>query len=125
MTVLIDSDILIEVLRGRDDSVVSRWRALASSDAAILCSAVSVAELWAGARPSERTAITALFDTLSCVPVYPATAEQAGTLLRTYAKSHHVELGDALVAATALEANARLWTRNRKHFPMSALTFFA
>ncbi len=53
MTVLVDSDILIEVSRGRNVDVVSKWIDLSNSDAAVLYSPVSVAELWAGARPNE------------------------------------------------------------------------
>jgi len=53
MTVLVDSDILIEVSRGRNADVVSKWIDLSIADAAVLYSPVSVAELWAGARPNE------------------------------------------------------------------------
>ena len=42
-----DSDILIEVSRGRNADVVSRWINLSNSDAGVLYSPVSVAELWA------------------------------------------------------------------------------
>jgi len=45
MTVLIDSDILIEVSRGRNRAVVSTWIELSTSSAAVLYSPVSVAEL--------------------------------------------------------------------------------
>jgi predicted nucleic acid-binding protein len=53
MTVLVDSDILIEVSRGKNTGIVSKWIDLSNSDAAVLYSPVSVAELWAGARPNE------------------------------------------------------------------------
>jgi len=53
VTVLTDSDILIEVARGRDKTTVSQWLELGQSDALILYSAISAAELWAGARPPE------------------------------------------------------------------------
>jgi hypothetical protein len=39
-----------------------------TSDALILFSPVSVAELWAGARPAEYETLEALFDALVCVP---------------------------------------------------------
>jgi predicted nucleic acid-binding protein len=51
MTVLVDSDILIEVSRGRNADIVSKWIDLSNSGAAVLYLPVSVAELWAGARP--------------------------------------------------------------------------
>ena len=124
MTVLTDSDILIEVSRGRDKTIVSQWLELGQSDALILYSAVSAAELGAGARPPEYTALDALFDALLCVPIDAALGRRAGEYLRRYRKSHAVELGDALIAASAVERGARLWTRNRKHYPMKELSFF-
>ena len=124
MSVLVDSDILIEASRGRDAEIVSRWIELSGSDVAVLYSPVSVAELWAGARPAEHDAIDNLFRALTCVPIDAETARQACDYLRRYRKSHGVELGDALVAAGAVGNGAMLWTRNRKHYPMKELTFF-
>lgn len=124
MTVLTDSDILIEVSRGRDKTIVSQWLALGQSDALILFSAVSAAEVWAGARASEYAALEALFDALLCVPIDAAIGRRAGEYLRRYRKSHAVELGDAFIAASAVSSGARLWTRNRKHYPMPELAFY-
>jgi len=124
MSVLVDSDILIEVSRGRDTDLVSRWIELGRRDDAILYSSVSAAELWAGARPSEHDAIDNLFRALMCVPIDATMGRQAGDYLKRYRKSHAVELGDALIAAAAVLNNAALWTRNRKHYPMRDLVFF-
>ena len=124
MTVLIDSDVLIEVSRGRDTEVLRRWAELADSDDVVLCSPVSVAELWHGARPSERGILTSLFDALVCGSIDAETGRRAGEYLRDYRKSHGVELGDALIAASAVQRRAALWTRNRKHYPMPGLRWF-
>jgi predicted nucleic acid-binding protein len=124
MTVLIDSDILIEVSRGRDTDVLQRWTGLSESEHIVLCSPVSVAELWQGALPKEHAALKNLFATLVCIPIVVGTARQAAEYLRRYRKSHHVELADALIAASAAEHSAALWTRNRKHYPMRELSFF-
>jgi len=124
VTVLVDSDILIEVSRGRDQAILARWLELSDSDSPILYSPVSVAELWAGARPREHRALTSLFRALHCVSMDAETGLRAGDYLRQYRKSHGVELGDALVAAAATLQRAALWTRNRKHYPMEALSFF-
>ena len=43
---------------------------------------------------------------------------RAGAYLARYARSHGVELADALVAAAATTAGLHLWTLNRKHYPM-------
>ena len=125
MTVLVDSDVLIEVSRGRDSDILRKWLALSRSDAAILYSPVNAAELWAGARPREHQVLTNLFNALLCVPIDYETGRRAGEYLRQYRASHSVESGAALVAAAAVVSGAALWTRNRKHYPMKEISFFA
>ena len=124
MTVLVDSDILIEVSRGRDADIVSKWVDLGNSGDAVLYSPVSVAELWAGARPNEHDALSNLFRALTCTPIDEEAGHQAGVYLRQYRRSHGVEVADALIAANAVANRARLWTRNRKHYPMKEVSFF-
>lgn len=124
MPILIDSDILIEVSRARDAGILTAWRSLAESEEVLLCSPVTVAELWQGAKPGEHSLLNGLFSTLLSTLIDHETGRLAGDFLRTYRKSHGVELGDALIAAGALLHNAELWTRNRKHYPMRGLRFF-
>jgi predicted nucleic acid-binding protein len=124
MTVLVDSDILIEVSRGRNADIVSRWIALSKSDATVLYSPVSVAELWAGASPNEHDALGNLFRALKCTPIDEEAGRQAGLFLRQYRRSHAVEVADALIAACAVAHHAKLWTRNNKHYPMKEISFF-
>ncbi len=124
MTVLVDSDILIEVSRGRNAQIVSQWLDLARADAAVLYSPVSAAELWAGALPNEHDALNRLFRALKCAAIDHETGYQAGIYLRKYRKSHRVEIADALIAACTVASGADLWTRNRKHYPMKEISFF-
>ena len=124
MTVFVDSDILIEVSRGRNADVVSKWIDLSNADAAVLYSPVSVAELWAGARPNEYAALNNLFRALTCIPIDEEAGRQAGVYLRQYRRSHGIEIADALIAASAAANRAELWTRNRKHYPMKEVSFF-
>ncbi len=122
--VLVDSDILIEVARGRDRTVLARWDELARSDAAILCSPVTIAELWHGVRPNEHKALESLFAAMIAIPIDAEAGRLGGEYLREFAKSHRIELGDALIAATAVLQKAELWTRNRRHYPMRNVAFY-
>ena len=124
MTVLVDSDVLIEVMRARDADLASRWDVLSNSATSILYSPVTEAELWAGARLNEHKALTNLFLTLICVPITADIGRSAGKYLRSFRKSHGTQMGDALIAASAVSRGAQLWTRNRKHFPMNDLALF-
>ena len=124
MTVLVDSDVLIEVSRGRNAEVASVWTELSNSNAAILYSPVSVAELWAGARPSEHAPLRDLFGALRCTPIDAEAGRRAGAYLRQYRRSHGVEIADALIAACAVGNHAQLWTQNRRHYPMDDVSFF-
>jgi predicted nucleic acid-binding protein len=65
-----------------------------------------------------------LFGAVTCIAIDFDIGERAGDYLRQYAKSHHVELGDALLAATASIHKAQLWTRNRCHYPMKEIVFY-
>ena len=123
-SVLIDSDILIEVSRARDNIILAQWDALGRGSTVLLCSPVTVAELWHGARPGDEKILQILFGAVRCVPIDIEIGQRAGAYLRQYAKSHSVELGDALIAATASIHNLQLWTRNRRHYPMKDLSFF-
>jgi predicted nucleic acid-binding protein len=124
ISVLIDSDILIEVSRARDTRILARWDALGRGSSVPLCSPVTVAELWHGARAGDESILQALFVAVQCIPIDIEIGQKAGVYLRQYAKSHSVELGDALIAATASLHNLQLWTRNRRHYPMRGLRFF-
>lgn len=123
-SVLIDSDILMEVSRGLDHAILERWDVLSRSHTAALCSPVTVAELWHGARPHEQKTLRAMFAAVTCIAIDLEIGERAGDYLRQYAKSHHAELGDALIGATASIHKAHLWTRNRRHYPMKGIIFY-
>jgi predicted nucleic acid-binding protein len=124
MRVLLDSDILIEVFRGRNAAIARQWTALAQSDSVVLISAVSFAEIGAGAKPSEQSIIDRILAPLERASVDEQTGRLAGELLRRYAPSHGLKIADALIAATAIHRRAALWTRNRKHYPMPELAIY-
>jgi predicted nucleic acid-binding protein len=75
-------------------------------------------------RPGEEPLTQAFFDARGEVVLDRQVGRTAGAYLARYSRSHGVELGDALVAAAATTAGLRLWTRNRKHYPMKELAFF-
>ncbi len=70
-------------------------------------------------RPAEEDATRALLSTLVWHPVDAEIAEEAGALGRQWLPSHHtIDSADLAIAATAVRTDARLLTRNVRHFPM-------
>ena len=51
-----------------------------------------------------------------CLPLTPAITERAIALMESLALSHRLQLGDALIAATAIEHRLTVLTANAKHF---------
>jgi predicted nucleic acid-binding protein len=124
VTVLIDSDIMMEVLRGQDEGILTKWHSLAQAETAILFSPVTGAEIWAAARAHEHVRIEQLFHPLLCAPVDCETGKLAGEFLRKFPRSHGLKTADALIAAAAIRHHAALWTHDRKRYPMQELSFY-
>jgi predicted nucleic acid-binding protein len=122
--VLVDTDVLIEVLRGREAKLLERWADLAGSAVPVAYSPVTAAEIWHGVREGEEETVEGLLAAMICIPIDAKIGREAGGYLRRYRKSHSVELGDALIAATAVLHEMQLWTRNRKHYPMRELRLY-
>ncbi len=121
--VILDSDIIIEILRGRSDVIQAAY-ALEGSAIPTYCTPISLAEVYAGIRPGEEGVTRAFFEARGEVVFDAETGRRAGGYLARYARSHCVEIADALVAAAATTSDLRLWTLNRKHYPMADIQFF-
>ncbi|MGD0085233.1 MAG: type II toxin-antitoxin system VapC family toxin [Acidimicrobiales bacterium] len=99
---LIDTDVFIDHLRGAAELRTGRNR--------LHYSVITRAELFAGnSAPNLTVRLLAPFRE---IPVDRAVAERAGRIRRETG----IRLPDALIAATALERNLTLTTRNRRDF---------
>jgi predicted nucleic acid-binding protein len=111
---LIDTDVLIWMTRGHVGAAVrlqtlTPWR----------ISAVTYMELAQGCRNKDELMRIkkglALCQT-EIVPISEAITNRAMQLIDAYTLSHGLQLGDALIAATALELDRVVLTANTKHF---------
>ncbi|HET7235798.1 MAG TPA: PIN domain-containing protein [Actinomycetota bacterium] len=120
-SVLLDSTVAIDVLKGRP-AAVSRFLGLESAgDVPYVC-AVTVEEVTSGLKPRERDRATKLFEGLRVAPLGMAEGRLAGWWRRAYReKGRTLSQADALIAAAAVGVGARLATGNPKDFPMSDL----
>jgi len=100
--VLVDTDVFVDHLRGAVELKAGKHR--------VHYSVITRAELFAGTVASD--VVATLLGPLREIPVDRVVAERAGRIRRETG----VLLPDALIAATALECDLQLATRNRRHF---------
>lgn len=114
-SILVDTDIFIDFLRGYDKAIafIDRF------SSQIILSPIVVAELYAGVKGNDELEVLDNF--ISLFHVVPLTSEIAkigGLYKRDFGKSHGVGLADAILAATSEIEQAELKTLNVKHYPM-------
>ena len=115
---------MIELLRD-NPKIVSAAADLEATGTPTFCTAVSWAEVYAGLRAGEEPTTDAFFEARGEVVLDAHTGRQAGRYLARYARSHGLEVPDALIAAAAATTGMRLWTLNLRHYPMKDVRFFA
>ena len=113
-SVLIDSDVLIWLMRGNTAAL-----AAINLETDSVISAVSYMELVQGCRnKTELKALQKAFQSSASdvLPITQSISDAACRLVEKYSLSHSVHLADALIAATALEHKLPLLSGNGKHF---------
>ena len=121
--ILYDSDVIIEILRD-SPQILEAALDLERSGVPTYCSPISWAEIYAGIRPGEEGITETFFQARGEVIIDATSGRKAGDYLSRYGRSHGVQIADALVAAAASTSGLRLWTLNRKHYPMPDLNFY-
>ena len=117
---LVDTDVLIWHLRG-NPRAAQRLDSLAP----LTLSAVSYLELLQGMRSkAEMLAVQKMLQQrrADVLPITEAITRRAVDLMEVMTLSHGLQMGDALIAATALELGVPLLTGNVRHFaPIASL----
>ncbi|AAO90746.2 type II toxin-antitoxin system VapC family toxin [Coxiella burnetii] len=117
MLLLLDTDIIIDFLRGQESAV----KFIEKTAAKVVChiSTLTIAELYVGARDGEEYGVLERFlQIFTAIEVSPQIAQLGGLFRRDYGKSHGTGLADAIIAATTQCISAKLVTLNKKHYPM-------
>jgi predicted nucleic acid-binding protein len=112
---LIDSDILIDHLRGAGFLKKIMNPALKNN---CHISVISISEIYSLLFEDEIEPVENLFSQLGILIVDSFTAKLAGMYRMNYRNSHSLTIPDTLIAATAKINNIILVTKNMKHFPM-------
>ena len=117
MTVLIDTSVLIDYLRGHGDAaqLLERERAAGPLHA----SEITRLEVLAGMRVDAEPQTRSLLSIFRWHAVDAEITDKAGELGRAWLPSHPgLDAADLAIAATSVLLNARLLTMNVRHFPM-------
>ena len=115
MIVVLDTSVLIDVLRGFEPAA-AYLDGLASVP---LCSEITRVEVLRGLRTNERAQTDELLDELRWVGLDEVIARRAGNLGRRWRRSHPgLSSADLVIAATVDHLGGQLATGNVRHFPM-------
>ena len=113
--ILIDTDVLIDFLRGNKNAI----EFIDKLSPHIILSPIVIAELYAGVKGENEFSVLDNFISLfRIVSITSEIAKAGGFYKRDFGKSHGVGLADAILAATADKEKAGLKTLNIKHYPM-------
>jgi predicted nucleic acid-binding protein len=117
---IIDTDILIDFLRRRDYArrLLEDW----TGKGLLAISVLSQLEIYQGMKTGEDKITGEFLDGLISIDMDVAIARHAGRIIRDFRpKGVTISMGDAIIAATALQVNAPLLTNNIEHYPMKDL----
>ena len=118
MAIIVDTSVLIDHLRG-EEAAREALRGATAAGERLAASVLTKVEVLAGMRVPEERATRRLLDSLDWIEVDDDLAEHAGVLANRFLPSHPgVDPVDYVIAATTERLDARLWTRNVRHFPM-------
>ena len=112
--ILLDTNILIEVFKG-NTTVIDAIQEAGPENLAL--SSVPAMELYYGAlNRLELQRIRKNLGAFQIIHISTMISETATRLIERYAKSHNLQIPDALIAATALETHCELLKLNVRDF---------
>jgi predicted nucleic acid-binding protein len=114
----VDSDVLIWHLRG-EKKACDFLRNLRDKDEYELCTgAMQRAEVVFFMRKHEEEMTLALLSQFRTEQVDQELVDAAGALFRRWNPSHGIDVNDAFLAASAQRTGGKVFTLNKKHYPM-------
>ncbi|MBI3990405.1 MAG: type II toxin-antitoxin system VapC family toxin [candidate division NC10 bacterium] len=114
--VVLDTDVVIDFLNGKEPSV-GVVRTLIEVNKAFI-TAINAYELWAGAKAiTLKRGLDDLFEDIGCLPLTLDAAKRAGEVtVRLRQQGMEIGVGDSLIAGICLSLDLPLITRNVEHF---------
>ncbi len=111
--IFLDTNILIEILKN-NPSTLQKLQELGSN---LSVSSITAMELLYGARNKQELAkLQSFLNMFEIIHLDHTTSKKALELVAKYAKSHSLDIPDAMIAASCLINSAKLFTYNMKDF---------
>ncbi|MBE0493014.1 MAG: type II toxin-antitoxin system VapC family toxin [Thiomicrospira sp.] len=111
--ICLDTNVLIEILKNNPQTLDK----LKQFNTGFAISSITAMELLYGALDKkELQQLQAFIEKFQIIHIDQVTSEQATALITSYAKSHTLDIPDALIAATCLTRKLPLFTYNLKDF---------
>lgn len=122
MTALLDTNIIIDVLRKRNGRDLQLLQFLNQNNRPVVTSVVITEVYMGAASPQQIQAAASLLGSMDYLPVTPSSARLAGLLYSEWrAKGITLSFPDLTIAAVCLENGIPLVSDNSRHFPMPEL----
>ncbi|MBT3296842.1 MAG: PIN domain-containing protein [Verrucomicrobia bacterium] len=118
MRAFIDSDVLIWHLRGEKRARNFLRRLRDKGECEIWTGALQRAEVVFFMRKHEEEMTLEFLAQFQTASVDQALVDEAGVLFRKWNPSHGIDVNDAFLAASARRTGGRVFTLNKKHYPM-------
>ncbi len=110
--IIVDTNILIEILKGDQKTI----QAVEHFDR-LYISAVTAMEIYFRAlNKQELIKLKKFISLFNVIAINENISNIATNLIYRYAKSHNLDIPDALIASTSIDTNTPLFTYNKKDF---------
>lgn len=111
--ILLDTNVLIEILKGNEETI----QKVQSFREELAISSISVMELYFGAiNKAELNKLEKFTSLFKIVQIDEKISTSSIRLIKSYAKSHTLDIPDSLIASTCLMYGCQLFTYNTKDF---------
>ncbi len=111
--IVLDTNVLIEILKGNEETI----KIVQTFNEDIIISSISVMELYYGAiNKAELKKLEKFVSLFKIEHLTEKISIKSTRLIKTYAKSHHLDIPDSLIASTALVLRCRFFTYHYKCF---------
>jgi predicted nucleic acid-binding protein len=113
--VIIDTDILIDFSLDRSDAI--QTMALLEDQFILSVSVITAMELYSGCRSKkDLKRVDELLSDVHIEFVTKSISQKAFELMKKFRSSHGVEINDMLIATTSLNLEAKMISKNQKHY---------